>query len=435
MDNMEQKYIVLGVAVVVIIAAVGGGFALFSNSNDNNDVGVPDVSGKWNLAYIEIANLWDDSTQKALPDADSVTIVDHNINPYESMMNLEVTDTSDHAFKGKLTVKEENDIHGTLNGAVMKFRLEKNGFIYYFEGFPKLEGHLSGSMVKMKNTTGESADTVICGVAYMMFIKDGSKPVSPRSDYAIMDFAKTINDKKPIRSVLHNIRDFEDGKSGKGTDSDVGLEYVRSHYMITVFNMKNSDIQFGVQATVSMGCTPDGTVIGNLAGNAIGPSGTDNLVIFGNMVMAHGKLGFVHHFHPNDIGSTPQFAELEYNVPYNKGGNIVPVYIDSTAEYKGTTVIKCQGKEDVKEEITRTFTVFDNTFHSVIELDGKKTVWFGEICGHHLYAYIVSGDHDKLGFLTGHVDHDGRIHLFGIVHDYVGGELSFLDIDIGAVKA
>lgn len=438
-DNMEPKFIAIGVAAIVVIAAIGGGVVLLSNSNNdnnnNNNADMPDVTGKWNLAYIEIANLWDESTGKPLAEASSVTITDHHLNPYDPKMTLDIKNTSDHGFKGEIESTDKKVIYGTLDGPSIRFTLEKDEFVYVFEGVAKMGDYLSGSMTKVKGASGEGGDAVVCGITYMMFIKDGAKPVSPRSDYANMLVTKVINDQKPFRAVLHKVSDFEGENKGQGTDSDIRFEFIDTHYMITVFDVKDGDTRIGVQATVTTGVTPYGTVVGKLAGNLVDLAGTGNMVVFGNMVMAHGKISFLHHFHPKDIGHSPEFAEIEYNVPYQKGGNLVPVYINSTVAYKGTSVIKCEGKEDVKQQISRTFTVYDNTFYSTSTVDGKETVWFGEIYGHHIDIYVSSGDHNKLGHLRGHVDLDGSIHIFGILHDYEDGVPSFLDIDISPVKA
>lgn len=435
---MDQKVIAIGIVVILALAAVGGGVLLVSNSNNDNnnnnnsDYEVPDVSGKWNLAYIERAKLFD-ADQKPILDPTKVEITERHVNPYESKSYLVVSDVGDHGFTGKFKVEQEDEIAGTLNGPAIRFVIEKSGYLYKFEGVAKQGDYLSGTMTVIKLATGTDSSSIVYGLDYMLFIRDGANPVPIRSDYVNMSIMKAgIH----IKSEAHKVEDFTTGgKTGSGTLIDSTLEFVDAHSMISIFAMKKEGNVVGVQAVVSMGVTPSGTASGVIAGNIKSPLVEgDNWTFTGNMMMSKGKATFLHHIYPDSTGSHPSFVEIDYNVPYNNGGKMVPVYLFDDKPYVGTLTIKSEGKDPIIEPIERVFKVCDNTFYSEFVVNGKNVVWFGEIYGHLLDLHVFV-DSNEGGHITGHVDRDGNIHLYGILMDISTNTPSFVDITLELKKA
>lgn len=433
---MQQKLIAIGVVVVVALAAVGGGIALVANSNDdnsNNDHKIPDVTGKWNLAYTEMATLCNEDGTP-ITDAKDVDIIDRHTNPYEPVATLEINKVGDHVISGKFIYKKESIIHGTLNGGVVKFSITNDeGYLFLYEVVPKGE-YISCSLTSVKVPSGTDDHTIICEVGYMLFIRDGGNPVPIRSDYFDMSIMKAWTH---IKSTLHKVTDFTEGKkTGKGTETDTGLTFSHAHNMISVFNVTSGtpDNNIGVQAVVTMGATPNNTVGGNIAGNMLPLDGANvNTTFIGYMFVSNGKAAFIAHIH-NEGATSPEFAEMEYNVPYNKGGDLKPVYLSSEHEYKGTLVVKTKDKEPDKIEITKKFAVYDNTFYSETTKDGKKIIWFGEIYGHKIDIHVVNESLNEIGRLTGHIDLDYKIHIFGIMNGSDGKPASFLEYTLELVK-
>lgn len=413
---MQQKYIVIGVAVVLALAAIGGGIALTSNSNNDSDLKIPDITGKWNLAYSEIANLYT-KEGKPITDANNVGIVERHFNPAEKKSVLEITKVGDHGFSGTLTYEKSAEIHGSKDGFAFRFIVETDNYLVKFEGIAKSDNHLSVALTIIKPPTEADPIPVICGFGYHLFIRDGGDPVPVRTDYFDMSIIKVGNH---IRSVLHTTSDFtnetDDGKYG--TDVEAKYDFVKAHTMVSLFNVYNKEnTLLGVQAHVSMGKTPSGTVSGKFAGNLsqFAPGGKAGVVV-GNMYMAHGKASFIAHFdHPGMV--SPQFVEVDYNVPYYQGGDLSPVYLNSSADYKGTVTITEKNKETVTAETSKRFIVADNTFYCEDVLDGGNIIWFGEIYGHHIDVYVLNKQLKEVGRLTGHVDRDGILHIFGVMVD------------------
>lgn len=430
---MNKKVVALGITVILAVSILVSGIAIVSDSNNGDgEIKIPDVSGKWNLAYIEHACFIDDSTKELITDADQVKIVDHYVNPDDSVAVINVSKVGDHGFTGSFKGNKMSAIHGTLNGAAIKFIVEVPGFLCIFEGVAKEDNYLSVTMTALKIAESGS-DTVVSGVNYMLFIRDGADPVPIRSDYFDMRIMKAG---EHIRSVLHDVEDFSGEKTGRGTDIGSELRYVKSHSMISIFSVIDRDgNHLGIQAVVTMGTTPNGTVSGVIAGNMTSPlDSTSNWTFTGNVVVANGRATFFHHHHMGDPSKIPAFVEIEYNVPYHKGGKITPVYLQEGCDYEGKITVKSDSGVNTFNIIKR-FEVYDNTFYSEgpIPYGGKTAVWFGEMYGHTLDLYLIVGEHYE-GHLTGHIDRDGSIHIFGFVMDIQARSPAFIDMFLEAKK-
>lgn len=432
---MEQKYIVLGVAAIVVLATVGCGFALLMNSNNgDNKVEVPDVTGKWNVQYMEIATLYDATSKKAITNANDVNIVDYFGNPNEPSAILNVISHGDHGFTGTFTAKgKEAEIHGSYNGGSIRFTVTgADGYFHTFKGAPRGDKYISASLVKTipRDEASSVTDTAIVALGYVIFIRDGGESVPIRSDYFDMGI---MNESRHIKSVSHSVKDFEG--TGKGRDIGARLEFVKDHNMLSVFSVKDDGTEMGVQVVASMGTGPDGTMIGHLAGNLKSPTDTNRSWLFtGEMSISHGRAVFLHRLYHDAIGTDPQFVEFEYNVPYPFGGDVAPRYINEMCDYTGTLRLVNNGAED-EHQITRTFKVVDNTFCSKSGVDGESFTWFGEMYGPILYMYVIGKDYHQVGHLTGHITADGHLHMFGMVYQKSSNSMTFMEIELAPVKA
>ena len=81
---MNNKFVAVGISIIVLLAAIVGGFAATSKSDNNNDNQKNlDVSGKWKLSYAEIARLADDK-YNLFTDPSQVKITERHMNPYDA---------------------------------------------------------------------------------------------------------------------------------------------------------------------------------------------------------------------------------------------------------------------------------------------------------------------------------------------------------------
>lgn len=427
---MEQKYIAIGIGVIVVLASIGVVLALVANPNDDdNDLQIPEISGKWNLSYVEIAKMSDDN-EKPYTDPNQIVITDHHVNPFETTLSLEFDNVGKHSFTGKAYGEKERDIKGIINVSRIKFAVIEGDHSFRFEGSPKGEGYLSVSMSVVKRST-DTEDSVMCAMAYMLFVKDGEEPAPIRSDYFDM---RVMEVGDHIKSTLHMMSDFTDNKNGRGTDVKDTLRFEKMHNMLSVFTLLNENKEtIGIQVVASMGPTPSGTVNGNLVGNMKLTTAGNNWTFIGNVVIAHGKASFIHHLIPKSTNNPPTIVEFDYNVPYHKGGTLTPVYISEEHDYKGTVEITT-ANETRSNELSRKFVVYDNTFYSVKEVEGKKVEWFGEIYGHLIDLHVTVDGVAGHGRFSGHIDRDYNIHLFGILNDKATDEYIYVDITLELVK-
>lgn len=424
--SMNGKVIAIGIAAVVILAGAGCGFAIMNKTSDGGEnAGLPDVTGKWDLAYIEIAKLAD-SNDKPYLDGNDVDITYHLLNPSDNHLSVEVTRLGEHGFEGKFIGKNvKTDIHGTYNGT-LKFRIVAGDSTYLFEGSAKSAkgygDYLSASFIKYKAVDGVST---ICAVSYLFFVHEGSSPIPVRSDFFDM---KLMDAGYEAQSIIHTPEDFVSG-NGAGKKISVGLDFIKANNMISIFNVNgggDSNVN-GVQAVVSMGISPGGIVFGNIMGNLSNDNGATNWVFIGNMGISKGKAVFMQHLHTGEFKTT--YVETEYNVPYYHGKDLPVAML--AKEYKGTLVIKGQDGQSSTRETTKSLTIFDNTIYRAAD---KGYVWFGEVHGSILDISLLNSETRQVGRLTGHIEKDGSIHLFGMVRDIITNEVEFLSYDLEPVK-
>lgn len=431
---MEQKHIAIIVAAIVVLAAVGGGVALLSKpDNKSNETQIPDPSGKWNLMYTESAVMYDSANNEVIMDVNNIEITDHLCNPNDNPAVLDVASLYDHGFKGSFNYEKERTIYGTVNANHIKFSFKEGPATFVFQGAAKGEGYLSGSLIKYIDITKDDVEyRIVAGVTYMMFIHDGSDPVSLRSDYfdmSIMEYGRHI------KSVLHDVTDFDEGKSGAGREVGSKLVFGRDHNMISLFTvLGDGDNVIGVQAVVSMGVTPIGNVSANIAGNLISPSDPQqHWTLAGHMSIAQGKATILHFLYHDSMGLKPQFVEIEYNAYYPYGETLAPGFISKNCEYKGTVVVDKKDQDPSKYETTIKFKIMDNTFCSTVVNGDFKYTMFGEVYGQLVVVYLLNSDLNEVGRLTGHIV-NGEIHVYGTTHDLNDGDSSFIEITLKPVK-
>ena len=120
---------------------------------------------------------------------------------------------------------------------------------------------------------------------------------------------------------------------------------------------------------------------------------------------------------------------------------MAPVYLSTKHEYKGTMTVHTKTDDGIKtttKEISKMFKIYDNTIYSEVEVNGLKITWFGEVKGRILDIFVLVGnnmDGDHLaGKLSGHINHDGRLHIFGMLHGPDGLNIEFMEYDLGIVE-
>ena len=184
---MKSKYVAIGIAILVaLVAIVGGVTSLSKSDDDSSNYHVPDVAGKWNLSYVEIANMsiidHDSGSRTFISNADDVEIFERIINPYETTASLEITKVARHGFDGIFFHGVSHKIHGSLNGDTILFILKHGELVYQCEATSKGDYLTLSMVIRSVPEAGEDL-TNICGVGYMMFLREGADPVPIRSDY------------------------------------------------------------------------------------------------------------------------------------------------------------------------------------------------------------------------------------------------------------
>lgn len=419
---MNSKTVAIGVVAVLVIAAVGG-IVFFTQQGDKDSSTGHELKGKWNLTYIEVAELVDHTTNKPFLNAKDCKIVSHTINPKIEKVTLDIQEMGKHVMVGKF---RDHDISGSFNGMRFEFQVSDNGHHYILKGINKGD-HISLSAYKYGvYNDGTNEQHLICGVSYMMFIPEGKDPVSYRSDWVN---THVLTRSEHVKTVIHSYTDFQGEKDGMGHYIDVEVSYVKCNSLVTLFNITTDDEVTGVQAMVSLGTSSGGIAHAYIAGNNR-DGVTDSITAFmGDADMANGKIVFTHHVR-HAMLTGPSFVVMEYNVPYYDGAAPVPRFIEKN--YEGTVREWTSRTDSVDKPVTRSFRTYNNVLYSETVIDGKSYIWFGEIRAGKLDITILGPN--EFGRLNGFVDDDGNIHLFGKTFDKEGVH-AFLDFDLHPVKA
>lgn len=392
---MNSKAIVVGVAAILVIAAVVG----IVSVNNSKDKGGPDYGydTKWHLSYYEMADLIDEN-HKVISDANDCKTYAESFDPKNSPLTLEFTSHGANFFTAKMN---DTEIYGTKTARSFDFEESVNASSTHITvGKGVMHGdHLSVAFYQFLLGTSRQ----ICVSGYLLFVPENGNPVSNLTDR--VDY--NINMER-VSVIAHQLTDFTEG-DGTGTAVDgANITYVKSRTMLTLFNFEGKTGEKGVQSLISMG-TINGSAVGFVAGNVV--SG-DMLVPFtGESKMADGKFFVKHMLH---YGETQAFIMFEYNVPY-KSGNL-SLMSNLKENYTGTVTIRnaAEGEPSVFN-ITKTFKTKGFAVYAHEEYNGETYTWFGSIREGMVMDLMVISD-NLHGHIVGVIKQDGSIELFGLLY-------------------
>lgn len=409
---MNSKAIAVAVVAVLAVAAVCG-MMLVPHHGEGKDGGIDE--GRWSLAYIETADLVDDN-YNPYKNASACKIHSHTVDPEDMELVLEIDGTGDHAFSGKFDDKE---IAGTYNGAMFRFSVKGEGehpHRLVIEGILKDDGgYVTLSIIKYGSIVGSHIQ--VCSASYALLVPVGGDNVSPR-----VDWIETHLPGEHVRSVRHSATDFVE-RNGQGTDVDVKLEFVKNRSILTLYDIYRDGADIGVQVQIAGGTTADGTALSKLAGNIFNRL-MEPVSFSGSAGMSNGRAVYIHHITHMGM-EAPEFMEIVYNVPYPHGSHLSPVHLEE--RYHGDLTVKKNGGVSETIKVDFRFVMYDNTFYSKKESVNGAITWFGEIHGRLIDMVIMTSD--SFGRVSGHVDEDGGLHIYGMLYRE-DGSFEYLDYDL-----
>lgn len=391
---MNNKVIAIGVVAILLAVTLVGAAQVINKDDDKNEEAK--LEGNWTLAYIEKVYLVDDAGNP-IYDVEKCHVTEHYLNTITNVHTLNIECTGTNFFKGSFDGKEE--IMGSFNGLFLTCQDVVSGSDPHMF---HMHGNLKGDQLSLTSLRYDFTDPEkISSVSYLLFFREGSKPMSPMVDYINYDIDYTH-----VFSQKHRISDFTVDKDGKGESIDRTLRYSSTHSMISLFEiLDESDNVIGIQVLSSLGTSLSGAAISIVAGNV--KDGTENRAFIGNASMAHGKF-YVSHFVEGD--GDPGYVEYQYNVPYEDGRTfpVMALY----EKYEGTVSVWSKDKKEV-HNIVKAVSQNGRTIYAVDEMNGVVYQWFGEVAGPIFNVFITTPD--GFGRFSGEIAKGGTIIMSGTV--------------------
>lgn len=391
---MNAKMIAAGIVTIVVVAAIVG---VVATNHDKNDDAY-NVEGKWSLSYYEWVSLVDDN-HIPFTNANDCPMTCGAFEKGDDSPTINIDRMGEYFISLDLL---DIGFVGTIDHNAFQFREKVDGtntHQYIGNGYLK-DGYISLSMYQL---CLENQNQICCAI-YARFIPENSEHAfkDDRIDYANLGMER-------VDSTSHKITDFTHG-TGHGTDLPMAnMEYVKSQTMISLFNLTGSRNGIGVQALISHGTSPSGIAIGTVCGNMKFDGGF-KYAILGDSLMNNGKLTIRQTLHN---GNDMSWVQHEFNVKYTDGRMPTSHFLDQ--RYEGTVSMHYSNGKNVSGHIVKDFKTQDNAIYAVEDHNGIRYEWFGTILVNKIQIFVTSNDVN--GYISGTVNKDGTVTIFGILVD------------------
>lgn len=415
---MNVKLVAIGVAAIMVVAAVASVAVINQKGDDKTDEALQ-FDGKWYASYYEFVELVDED-HKPFTDADKCPMTCGHLNTDKNPQILTLKKDTEHSLTGSFgTLK----IAGTIVGNSLQAKEvidSSNTHQYMFKGYLK-DGYLSISFFQMDLVSSDQ----VCFAGYVLLIPENGKPVSHLSDR--IDY-RVINPER-ISVTEHQMSDFTDGDGTGSALPNANMKYVKSNTMISLFNLTGTGSNSGVQVVISNGATHTGIAVATVCGNMV--YNDVNHAMFGEAYMTYGKWHICQTLHYTDPveGKVPAIVKFEYNVEYYHGDKPTVRFLDDL--YEGSVTIWENGKSTVHNVVRKDFKTMDYIVYGFEEYNGVKYQWFGTVFGGKIDFFVKSKD--VTGIISGIIDDDGKLLLRGILTDMDGNKV-VLQYDLKPVK-
>lgn len=378
---MDNKYIAVAIAAVLVVAGIGAVFVLNKDSDSKDDASLCDT---WYATYVEYVRL------------DTLDISKNHYMMEEKKVPLTITSDKNSIIQGKWG---ELDVYGVVFEDSFTFEVNE----YPFDTGQIYPCYADARMIDdrliINCSLYDSECTRTVGAVSMQYTRQGTTPVG------LIDMVKYNKTYTPDKVASYTEASIIEGKAIPGFDVCPELEFVKGDDMISVFKVFNDESYF---VFMSSGYTSDGKALGMMIGECH-YEGTDHYVL-GIVMFSNNTLYISYEL---DIGTDDAYVSTyTYKVDYDKGEYVTMDIPNGTFESKGKVFRSETDIEDIDVNMTIKTVGTAIYIYSDVTTGDKQLKLLGTINGDYSQGTVIAPHEGYYGAQI----HKDRIQITGVTY-------------------